>query len=290
MRTPDSNRGFTLIELLVVIAIIALLVSVLLPALSQSREQAKCVICMSNMRQIGQAILCYLGDGNVNLPWTLTSGYNARGNLEGYRNPETGELTISSSYSWGGMMAPRPRQGDRMLDCVNAYAEDRPLNKFLAPGITGNGTVQSVMCPGDRSSVSPVVWRPTEDPVEESVLPSHQAYGNSFSINWAFLDEPTQFRRPLSLQQLFKGGQEGVAKNSNGAAGSEWVIMWENQADQLLAGAQQYGLGKVGKGWHRRFSYHTFLFMDGHVAHQYYNTTYCRGPGWRTWRSWKDQI
>jgi prepilin-type N-terminal cleavage/methylation domain-containing protein len=54
--------GFTLVELLVVIAIIALLMSILMPALARVRKQAKAVLCQSNLKQLGAAFAMYVGD------------------------------------------------------------------------------------------------------------------------------------------------------------------------------------------------------------------------------------
>ncbi len=61
-------RAFTLIELLVVVAIIAILVSILLPALGRARQQGKQAVCLNNMRQMGIALLSYALEHNEYVP------------------------------------------------------------------------------------------------------------------------------------------------------------------------------------------------------------------------------
>lgn len=68
-----QQRAFTLIELLVVISIIALLISILLPALSKARQAANAMKCQTQMRQVGMAYFMYAEDYEGQLPRSSAS-------------------------------------------------------------------------------------------------------------------------------------------------------------------------------------------------------------------------
>lgn len=71
MRTGGATArlGFTLIELLVITGVIGLLVSILLPSLARSRESTRAVICRSNLKQLGSAMLMYANQNKEALPF-----------------------------------------------------------------------------------------------------------------------------------------------------------------------------------------------------------------------------
>jgi prepilin-type N-terminal cleavage/methylation domain-containing protein len=91
--TRGKRRGFTLVELLVVIGIIALLISILLPALSKARDAANRTACMSNVRQLIIAARMYGNDNKDYVPFTNWRSQEANGATHPYQ--------IGWLYKWG---------------------------------------------------------------------------------------------------------------------------------------------------------------------------------------------
>jgi prepilin-type N-terminal cleavage/methylation domain-containing protein/prepilin-type processing-associated H-X9-DG protein len=139
-----KRRAFTLVELLVVIGIIAVLVALLLPSLNRAREQARRTNCLSNLRQIGAAILMY-AQANEGETVPLYYPYNVPGKKVG----------IDATSSFGpvaGFVAPPGGPSA----CGAAL--------LIANGLQGNGanylgTNDVFFCPNDEYR------RPFRDPV-----------------------------------------------------------------------------------------------------------------------------
>src|SRR5437762_14221327 len=70
----NRKKAFTLVELLVVIGIIAVLISMLLPALNKAREQARSAKCLSNLRQLAIATIQYCNNNKGSFPGQGGSG------------------------------------------------------------------------------------------------------------------------------------------------------------------------------------------------------------------------
>jgi prepilin-type N-terminal cleavage/methylation domain-containing protein len=135
--------GFTLVELLVVIGIIALLISILLPALARARVQAVSVQCMSNLKQIGNACMLYSIDNKGWLPPGMSANV---GNATSNKFADTGIANQDLSIRCSVMLAMAKYLGVRNpqivanntipVDCMSCPADTQQVY----PGIDGDPT------------------------------------------------------------------------------------------------------------------------------------------------------
>jgi prepilin-type N-terminal cleavage/methylation domain-containing protein/prepilin-type processing-associated H-X9-DG protein len=138
-----KSGGFTLVELLVVIGIIALLISVLLPALNKARASANAVKCSSNLRSVGQGFSMYLAENKGCFPVAYV--YNTtHPNGTGPRLPDVG----------GGTAADRTYGYTHWTWYIFNSASKSSVKQdaFTCPSLTDGGLPPTNPRPGDEVS------------------------------------------------------------------------------------------------------------------------------------------
>lgn len=280
------SHGFTLIELLVVISIIAVLLAILLPALSRGQDIAKTAVCLANLRTLGQGTTEYQKNqenaGTPTIPWYTYprhAGYN---------------VNFFTPWVFGGVKAPNPDPVQAAMynkDSSIYPAEVRPLNKFIAPEAVGDSTnIGSYRCPSDRSFRTPRIGS-TATFVQADERSSFEANGSSFTLNarwlqgYNWLVGGNYSARDASDPAGFAGR---IARHMTGGEASRFIV-WVEQgfynatyragptvlASQALQ--QRYG-------WHKQFSKWSLGFADGHAEYRYYDTRVSITPDATIWQ------
>jgi len=172
-KISPSRRAFTLVELLVVIGIIALLISILLPALSKARDQANRAKCMANVKQLATASLMYANENKGYIAWSTWDNPEPPGAMGWcYKKPRINpslfqEADLENGAFWVYLNAKE------VFKCPGARQSTDATHSFNIVHYLMNGSVNSFgrNQGGSGPNASwPKFWKQTDFKASEQVL------------------------------------------------------------------------------------------------------------------------
>ena len=196
--------GFTLVELLVVVAVICILAALLLPAVGAARRASNDTKCISNLRQLGTAILAYATDHSSALPGPCPSGManslssNSKTELIYYLQPYLGLPKPTATAYYPDILhcpaadALAAQQGKQWysLTLMCAYANNTfpTAKQYMTKQIFGDSdstpAVPSLRLGSITSSINPAVKDPTGSPATPAEIPAIREIDGSLSHTW----------------------------------------------------------------------------------------------------------
>lgn len=171
----SSRRAFSLIELLVVIAIIALLVSILMPALAGARRAARAVICQSNMHQMMIAHHTYQGESKNHIAALVSRGIVAPRAESAIALVARSYIIAGTGRTSGSTAIPYFSNATGQTYVVEQFSH-LALKEYLSDGMPLPATV----CPEDAARLT---WRSSPLTVAKSAYPLDKD-GNKINSPW----------------------------------------------------------------------------------------------------------
>ncbi len=192
--TLYRKERFTLIELLVVIAIIAILASMLMPALNRARDYARQASCMGSIRGLGLAVSSYLSSWNETYPTYYVAGLGSAVYAYDVNAVWQTLLADEMGYPWRGIATAKRSQVQKLVRC---QASGQKATPFLS------GT--TVHSPGKRQKKSPIhllrKWFFQTGAEEPDRVPGAMAGVQSGSMN---ISPAGDWTRRLRIRLLLK--------------------------------------------------------------------------------------
>ncbi|HIM56679.1 MAG TPA: prepilin-type N-terminal cleavage/methylation domain-containing protein [Candidatus Latescibacteria bacterium] len=247
-----SRHGFTLLELLVVVAVIALLLAILLPALSAANEMGRAAVCGTNQYQLLQGAIAYSEDNDFMMPWYAFAS----------RRPEGWEWWVTQVSR--GMDSWEPQVYTCPSDPV---PYEVPVYIYNGLAYMNDGRLYS----GEGSN--PLTNAPNDKPLREDHADgrtmwlkisfrgacTHIVSGGGWNTGPGEARRITEFARPHKTMVLV----EGMQWDQNGKSP---VTMHECVNLQHFGSIVNRGASrKIYPSWLRHFGVTNVGFMDGHV-------------------------